>query len=413
MARRGPLPQNIMRRGKSYVVHMRNMRELPDGSIVTFWETFADDDYKGGQEAAFRDADLCLSRLTALKARGKRIAPDVTATFEEAANRWHAHGVAKGWRASTSSDYRSCLDSRLISQFGDMLIAKLSEQDVEAWLETLRKEVSARSVRKLLFVGGAVFERARHVWPGEWQANPFRAVEPGTKPERLSFEVYSPEEVAAIVRACETPQDKAIILMLANEGLRRGEIPPLQVKDVSFGDRLLHVRRNYVRGMITTPKGKRSRVVPLDDEVARAVEKLLRDRGDPPEDDLLFPGEDGGLLDPTGISHRFKEAVKKAGVRDLHLHALRHGFCTKMAKSGVPEAEIAEWAGHVSTQTTRGYMQFAPKPGDADRITNANAPKAVEAESTEPTTGEQLAELQRQVAELSEQLTRALTPQEA
>jgi integrase len=403
-----------MRRGKSYVVHMRRMQELPDGSVVTFWESFADDDYEGGREAAYDAADLCLARLKAKKARGQRLAPNVTATFKEAANRWHKHGVAKGWRASTSHDYRSGLDSRLIPEFGDVLIAKLAELDVEAWLETARAELSPRTVRKLLFVGGAVYERARHEWPGEWPPNPFRAVEAGVKPERLRFEVYEKEDIAAIVRACNTAQDKAIILMLANQGLRRGEIPPLLIKDVSLDDRLLHVHRNYVKGVVTTPKGKRGRTLPLDDAVAGAIAKLLTDRGKTLDDDLLFPAEDGGLLDPTGISQRFKDAVTKAGVRDLHLHALRHGFCTKMAKDGVPEAEIAEWAGHVSTQTTRGYMQFAPKPGDADRVTRANAPKTINAdEPIKPTDSERLTELQRQVAELSEQLTRALPRAEA
>jgi hypothetical protein len=98
-------------------------------------------------------------------------------------------------------------------------------------------------------------------------------------------------------------------------------------------------------------------------------------------------------------------------VRELHLHSLRHGFCTKMAKDGVPEAEIAEWAGHVSTQTTRGYMQFAPKPGDADRLSRANAPKTINVdEPAEPTDSEQLAELRREVSELKE-LTRVLAEQ--
>src|SRR5206468_2308839 len=84
--------------------------------------------------------------------------------------------------------------------FGHVPLAKLTEQKIEAWLGTARKEISARTIRKLLFVGGAVCERAHHEYPG-YRGNPFREVERGTKPERPAIEVFSDEEAEAIVRA--------------------------------------------------------------------------------------------------------------------------------------------------------------------------------------------------------------------
>src|SRR5206468_2363524 len=92
-----------------------------------------------------------------------------------AANRWHAHGVAKGWRVSTARDYRGCLDSRLIREFGDIPVAKLTERRIEAWLETVRSELSPRTIKKLLFVGQAVVERARREYG--IVRNPFRLLE--------------------------------------------------------------------------------------------------------------------------------------------------------------------------------------------------------------------------------------------
>jgi len=58
-------------------------------------------------------------------------------------------------------------------------------------------------------------------------------------------------------------------------------------------------------------------------------------------------------------------------------------------------------------------MQVKPKPEAADRLTRANAPKTINADKpAEPTDSERLTELQRQVAELSEQLTRTLAREE-
>ena len=76
----------------------------------------------------------------------------VTVTFKEAGDRWLARGKARGWRASTANDYESCL-RRLNREFAWVKIAQLNEQRIEDWLRKLRREVGARTVQKLLFVG--------------------------------------------------------------------------------------------------------------------------------------------------------------------------------------------------------------------------------------------------------------------
>jgi hypothetical protein len=68
--------------------------------------------------------------------------------------------------------------------------------------------------------------------------------------------------------------------------------------------------------------------------------------------------------------------------------------------------------GHASVTTTQLYVEwFGPKGEHADIVDAAFEEPAERDEPGEPTTGEQLSELQRQVGEQSEkleQLTRAL-----
>jgi integrase len=308
--------------------------------------------------------------------RGETTHRSPTVTFKEAGERWLAHGTAKGWRKSTASDYESCL-RRLNKAFGQRLIVKLTEQQIEAWLEEARKEISERTVRKLLFVGGAVCERAHRIWPG-YTDNPFRAVEAGETDQR-EHDWFSDEEVWAIWRAAETPQMKAIILTAWRAGLRLGEIPPLRVDDdVVLGAKpYIVVNRSYVLGIINeTPKGKRPRRVPLEvpeleGDIAvlpDALDALLKERDDPGRGELVFPAEDGGLLSPDGISYRFRKARDRAGVRDLGFHTLRHTFVTRLAQSGVHVTKIQAWAGHASITTTQTYMHHAPSDDDGKLI---------------------------------------------
>jgi integrase len=79
-------------------------------------------------------------------------------------------------------------------------------------------------------------------------------------------------------------------------------------------------------GKLTTPKSGKLRSVPLAPDVAGVLARLAtRDvwRGD---DDLVFPGVAGAHLDASALSRRYKAALRRAGLRPLRFHDLRHTF---------------------------------------------------------------------------------------
>lgn len=362
------------------------------------WRTFKTKD----------EAEVFWEQEKARMRRGEK-PPDMTATFRQAAEDWYAAGVRKGWRASTAKDYRGALDVRLLPVFGDVPIGRLTEQQVEDWLQKLRGELSPRTLSKLTFIGGAVCERARRKFG--ITRNVFRSLEPELRPERPDIEVYTDEEVWAIVRAAESKQDELIFLLAWRAGLRRGEIPPLQIKDVSLASRRLRVRRNYVSGVITeTPKGKRPRSVPLERELERRLATWLKERGNPDEEELLFPADpddpfdDGGLLEPDQLSARFRVARDAAGIRPLRFHDLRHTYGSRLAMDGVPLWKIGKLMGHRSTQTTEIYAHFAPSDDDADRVDAAFAVKSVPDDSD----GDPVEQLRQQLAQMTETLGQLL-----
>jgi hypothetical protein len=65
------------------------------------------------------------------------------------------------------------------------------------------------------------------------------------------------------------------------------------------------------------------------------------------DDDLVFaPPQTGRPYDASKSRVRFKQALRRAGLRDLRFHDLRHTYGTRMAAAGTPLRTLQGWMGH-------------------------------------------------------------------
>ncbi|HEX3832156.1 MAG TPA: tyrosine-type recombinase/integrase [Solirubrobacteraceae bacterium] len=290
------------------------------------------------------------------------------ATFADAAAEYLRYcGDERGCKPSTLRDYRSNLDAHLVPGFGDMALEAITQASIERWRVGLTG-LSPRTKNKLLVVMHGVMRRASQVWGLD--SNPVASVEKQRVPSSGDLEVFSPEEVMALVRGAASEQDGTIYLTAAFTGLRRGELLALRWRDVDFTGSLIRVRASYSAGQLTTPKSGKVRSVPMAPEVAAAMARLgQRDRF-AYDDDLVFPGSEGEYLDGSALRRRYAAALQRAGLRPLRFHDLRHTFGTRtIAKADI--RRVQEWMGHADVQTTMRYLHYVPRPDDAALVAEA------------------------------------------
>ena len=75
--------------------------------------------------------------------------------------------------------------------------------------------------------------------------------------------------------------------------------------------------------------------------------------------DFVCVDEMGNLRKPDYVSHKFKEILKKNGLRKIRFHDLRHSCATLLLKKGISLREIQDWLGHSSSKTTEIYTQVS------------------------------------------------------
>lgn len=321
-------------------------------------------------------------------------------------------GKSTGLRAASVKDYEQGA-AKLIAHFGERKLASITVADVEAfredtvtsvqqvqrarlsairakltkiaadprgvrgrrrleWLDSQTDELTARLERvgpratnKALGLLRMLFkfaEARRYV-----TFNPAAHVRMAKAPERVDLpmhqNVLDESEIQALVAA--TPADyRAAILVLAYGGLRFGELLGLTWGDLELSrDRLLvRQQRENVTGEIRPPKTKSGvRFVKLQPDVVQALrEHKLRSERDSPE--FVFPFHGRRFRDQV-----FFPALRRAKLRRIRIHDLRHTAASMMIAAGVDAQDVAHQLGHKDARVTLTvYVHWFEKHEDTD-----------------------------------------------
>src|SRR4051794_40478473 len=270
-------------------------------------------------------------------------------------------------KPSTLRDYDSIFRNHVLPHLAEIRLEDLTPERVERWATSEidpHRQMANRTREKTITVFHGVMERARKLY--RLPANPVADVEKPRTAARTEIQVFSPEEVMALVRAADSEQDAAIFLTAAFTGLRQGEIVALHWRDVDFAGSTIRVRASYTNGDLTSPKSGKVRSVPMAPKVAETLARLSQREFWARDDDLVFVGLTGSYLDGSALSKRYRAALQRAALRPLRFHDLRHTFGTRVI--GVADIRrVQEWMGHANVQTTMQYVHYVPRHWSAKR----------------------------------------------
>ena len=287
--------------------------------------------------------------------------------LDEAGRRFIAQRQILGRKKSTLEDYESTLRVHLVPFFGQRLLSDIDVATVEAFIYAKLDEGKApKSIQNYLGLLHSIVGYG--VKRGWCESNPVALVEtPRVHRDRDIRFLTVPELEAVLAASPDTPLgrvDRLVFLTAALTGIRRGEVVALRWQDIDWQVHLIRVRQNFTRNRFGTPKSRRSsRAVPLAPRLADEL-RAHRERCSIVEPtDLVFAHPQlGTVLDPSKLRKRFIACVRRANVRPVRFHDLRHTFGTQMAAAGAPMRAIQEWLGHSDLRTTLIYADYALDP---------------------------------------------------
>ncbi|GAB4416599.1 MAG: site-specific tyrosine recombinase XerD [Anaerolineales bacterium] len=149
-------------------------------------------------------------------------------------------------------------------------------------------------------------------------------------------------------------RDAAIVKLILFAGLRVGEIIQLRMSDITLDERKGSV-------VVREGKGTKRREVPLNAKARKAILDYLRMRPYV-EMEALFLGQRSEGVQSKTIQRAVQRFTKKAGLKNVTPHTLRHSFAKALIDAGVSLEKVATLLGHSNLNTTRIYTT----PGEED-----------------------------------------------
>ncbi len=232
---------------------------------------------------------------------------------------------------------------------GDKQASEVSPRDLERYKSSRREclhggnPITGATINREMAILKTAFNKAIE-W-GLLESNPVERVKFFSEKDRGRTRYLSTDEKAKLL-AILSPELRRFVIVALKTGMRAGEILGLKWLDIDSNANQIVVRKS---------KSGRMRFIPLHSDVAEVLRSL------PKHGEFVFSDKHGERYGRSSwIRTQFERALEQAGIRDFHVHDLRHTFASELIMKGADLKTVSELLGHSSTRMTERYSHLSP-----------------------------------------------------
>jgi integrase len=339
-------------------------RKNKDGKVIgyrgPYWVQTADGPkrrYVSGKTKTEARAKLAKARAT----RDEGLIFDTeNMTLREYLERWLNDSVRARLRPSTYESYSWLIRKHIAPTLGNVKLKALSAAHLQSFYCSKSDEGLTRTVEYLHDVLHAALKQAVR-W-GMVPRNVADAVDP-PKTAKKERDYLSLEEVKILWEAAKGDRFETLYILAVTTGMRRGELLGLKWADIDLDREMLAVRRALAPDgkTFTLPKNGKGRSIRLTPQAVKALERHRKAQDDErsklgnvwKENGLVFPSTVGTPMNPDNLVYRsFKPLLRRAGLKEIRFHDLRHTFGYLMLEAGEHPKVVQEMLGHSQISLT-------------------------------------------------------------
>lgn len=284
-------------------------------------------------------------------------------TFGEYINDWlsNKQDLSEQSRYTNEGHIRN----HILPSMGSVPLSKLNTTTIEKFVKELQeKGLKDGTVKKIFnFVNTSLNAAAKK---GIILRNPINLMDTKPRVMKPKMDYWSKEEVKQFLNKCDH-RLKILFILAIHTGMRRGEMLGLRFSDVDFENAQIRIRqilgfKGKMKVGAKTNAGNRSISIPPNvlEELKKHRQMIQEEKEAAYEAGENYTDNDLIICSPLGANaswgnfHKFwVRAVKKAGVRQIRFHDLRHTCSSLLLQTpNVHPKVVQELLGHSSIKIT-------------------------------------------------------------
>lgn len=256
-------------------------------------------------------------------------------------------------RKSTIANKKYMIELKILPYFKNMPINTIKATHIRKWQNKLMKDEKDYSETYLKAINNqlvAIFNYAVKYY--DLKENPCHKAGSMGKKNAEEMLFWTKDEYMKFIECVENkPQSKIAFETLYWTGMRIGELMALTLADIDFDNKTITISKSIQRlgkeDVVTAPKTPKSnRVIPITDFLCEDLKTYTNTLYDVKPNDRIFP------FTKYFLHHEMDRGCKKANVKRIRLHDLRHSHASLLVELGFTPLLIAERLGHEKIETT-------------------------------------------------------------
>ena len=325
---------------------------------------------------AERQFETLLARINAPSYRPGRIA-----SLAEFADRWRRE-VLIHHKPSSIKAANSHLRCHILPLLGKTKLEELGLEVQQGFITRLAEAVARKTALNVMGTLSVMLSTAKN-WGYICEPVEFGKLTMPMQEVKEDARFFTAEEAKQIISTAEEPF-RTMFAIAAMTGVRAGELLALQIDDLDFERKLIHIRRSVWRGRIQTVKSKASRAsVAMPDVLSLILKVYLKSWRENPMK-LLFINRRGRPYNATKVVQKaLWPVLDKLKIERCGLHAFRHTHSSLLLETGASPTVAQAQLRHSDPRITLGI--YGHVIGDSQRnavdrvaeILDPNGPKSV------------------------------------
>ena len=259
-------------------------------------------------------------------------------------------------KLSTLENKKYLINKKILPFFSDMLLSEIRPVHVRQWQNELLsyvdengKPFSPTYLKTINNQLSAIFNYAVRYY--DLRENPCLKAGSMGKKHADEMQIWTLDEFKKFIQEDDRPESYTAFHVMYYTGIRVGELLALTWKDIDFNNKTINIDKSYQRikgeDVITIPKTPKSiRTIVIFDYLANILQTYKNSIYKPHINDRVFP------FTKNFLRYEMERISKKAGVKKIRVHDLRHSHASLLIELGFSPLLIAERLGHENIETT-------------------------------------------------------------